>query len=63
MILDLSAASGKYPPGTVVNIDTIEQLLDLVTKEKCNIIVSAGYEAREGEKVGPSLQVYDDYIE
>lgn len=61
MILDLRSVSGKYPPGTVVNIDTIEQLLDLVMKEQCDIIVSAGWKSEP--KVGPSLMVYDDYIE
>jgi hypothetical protein len=64
MIFDLRSVSGKYPRDTVVTIDTIEQLMDLVKREGSDIIVSAGQE-RMGTNppIGPSLTIYDDYIE
>jgi hypothetical protein len=60
----LQAASGKYHASMTVEVSTLEQLMDLVRKEKSDIIVSVGQE-REGNNppIEPSLMVYDDYIE
>lgn len=65
MKFELQSASSKYDDYPIIEINTLEELLDHVKKEDNSIIISTDIFKDENEEKGCkfSLETYDSYRE